>query len=474
MTPRAQSQQAAPGRPTPAQPTADQSATPTTRPPGGALRPAGSAIIRGSVQAADTGAPLHRAQVRAFSGEYRTDAYVLTDAEGRFEFRDLPGGRYWVSATRVGYVPMQYGQGTPGGDGATAISLDNSQIVENLSVRLLRAAAISGTILDESGEPVSNLQVQALQVVFRGGNRRLQAAAGVGAADLTDDRGTYRLYGLAPGEYFVSATPLGSRGFGSAPTSTPRDGYTPTYYPGTVAAGDAQRIVLDSGRDTEVSFALVSTRLSRVSGRVLSSQGQPVTDGSVRLIRRNARVLASLPPRGSPPTGYAMLRSGGVFHITDVAPGRYLVVLNPGGVAGRDPRMEIGRADITVSGEDVDNLTIVTVRPAIARGHIVTDAGVPPPFKARQVLIIERSADPAAAIPGNLATKINDDFSFEIGGVMDRTRIHVGILSSEGLWNMRGLFSADGSDLTETGLTVAPGEVAEGLRIVIAGRVAPQ
>jgi hypothetical protein len=278
------------------------------------------------------------------------------------------------------------------------------------------------------------------------------------------------LYGLPPGEYLVSATPSSSRAFGSAPTSTPRQGNAPTYYAGTAASGDAQRIVLDSGQETQASFALASARLSRLSGRVVSSQGQPVTAGSVRLIPRVGEVPPPRPPSGSAPTGFATLRAGGVIRITDVVPGRYLVLWNP---SGRDPRMEIGRTEITVASEDIDNLTIVTARPAIARGRIVTDAGLPPPFKAQQVFIIEQSADPATAIPGNLATKINDDFSFEIGGVIDRTTIHVGVHSSEGLWTMRGLFAADGSDLTDSGMTVAPGEVAEGVRIVLARRVAP-
>ena len=72
-------------------------------------QPAGTAVIRGRILAADTSTPIRRAQVRASTGGSNRGArLVSTDAEGRFELRDLPAGRWDVTASKAGYVTLQY------------------------------------------------------------------------------------------------------------------------------------------------------------------------------------------------------------------------------------------------------------------------------------------------------------------------------------------------------------------------------
>ena len=76
------------------------------------LRPA-PARIRGRVVAADTGAPLRRAQVRLSAAEVRVNRSATTDAEGRYEFPELPAGRYNIFVTRSGFVSLSFGQQRP-------------------------------------------------------------------------------------------------------------------------------------------------------------------------------------------------------------------------------------------------------------------------------------------------------------------------------------------------------------------------
>src|SRR5919198_5357545 len=71
-------------------------------------QPAGTAVIRGRIVAADTGAPIRRAQVRATSGGGRGHL-TSTDAEGRFELTGLPAGRWELTASKAGYVTLRYG-----------------------------------------------------------------------------------------------------------------------------------------------------------------------------------------------------------------------------------------------------------------------------------------------------------------------------------------------------------------------------
>src|SRR5207248_8888823 len=69
------------------------------------------------------------------------------------------------------------------------------------SFRLIPWGVIAGRVLDEEGEPLPWAQVSALREVYSNGKRRLSPEALVP----TNDLGEFRLFGLKPGRYFVSA-----------------------------------------------------------------------------------------------------------------------------------------------------------------------------------------------------------------------------------------------------------------------------
>ena len=72
-----------------------------------ANQPSGTAAIRGRILTADTGAPVRRAQVRAVAPELRVARLASTDAQGRFELKDLPAGRWTLTASKAGFVSLQ-------------------------------------------------------------------------------------------------------------------------------------------------------------------------------------------------------------------------------------------------------------------------------------------------------------------------------------------------------------------------------
>ena len=76
--------------------------------------------MRGFVVAADSGLPLRRAMIRAMASDGRGGGMTTTDADGRFEIKELPAGRYSLMATKAGYVSMQYGQRRPELHGSAA------------------------------------------------------------------------------------------------------------------------------------------------------------------------------------------------------------------------------------------------------------------------------------------------------------------------------------------------------------------
>src|SRR5690349_9455401 len=170
--------------------------------------PRGTASLRGQIVAADNGAPIRRAQVRINSPEVREGRVATTDQQGRFEFKELPAGRYTMTASKGGFVPLQYGQRRPSESG-TPIELSEGETIDKIAIALPRGSVLGGRITDEYGEPVANAFVTASRYAYAGGARRLQPA-GQNARDTTDDQGHFRLFGLPPGDYYVSATLRGT------------------------------------------------------------------------------------------------------------------------------------------------------------------------------------------------------------------------------------------------------------------------
>src|SRR6188768_3325414 len=122
-----------------------------------------------------------------------------------------------------------------------------------------RGGVISGRIVDEYGEPVADALVSSMRQTWSNGRRRMTPTGRTGQ---TNDLGQFRMYGLPPGEYYVSATlrntdivmdPMTILGgpTSGASGSTPSAGYAATYYPGTTVAGNAQRITVAIGQEAQ-------------------------------------------------------------------------------------------------------------------------------------------------------------------------------------------------------------------------------
>ena len=290
----------------------------------------GTGRIRGRVLASDGGGPIRRAQVRISGSEVAPKA-SLTDAEGRFEFRDLPAGRFTLQATKSGYVSIQYGQTRPFESGKP-IELADKQSVDTADIGMPRGSVISGRIVDEYGDPIPDVSVTAMRQSWQGGRRRLVPSPGRIAQ--TNDLGQFRIYGLPPGEYYVSAS-LRSGGpelidmqlmaSGAIATTTsgpsvsePSSGYASTYYPGTANVGEAQRIPLGPGQESSsADFALVPVRLARVSGIVTGSDGRPLEGASVSAVPLNRELSGMLMQQN------ARSAKDGSFTLSNVAPGDY-------------------------------------------------------------------------------------------------------------------------------------------------------
>ena len=177
----------------------------------------GTGLILGQVVTGDTGTPVRRARVALSGAELRGQRSTMTDDEGRFVFTQLPPGRYSMTASKAGYVNIAYGAKAPGRAG-TPIQLEEGQKLDSRAISLPKGGVITGVVLDEYGEPSPGTPVRALRTVIRTGEKRLESAG----TNTTDDRGMYRIYGLQPGQYVVTAQPRNT-GLGSLQTSVAAD-----------------------------------------------------------------------------------------------------------------------------------------------------------------------------------------------------------------------------------------------------------
>jgi len=329
--------------------------------PGAAPEPA---RLTGIVLADDTGLPIANASVRVTGGETRA---AVTGEDGRFEVDNIPPGSHLVSAVMAGYMLGTAGQRHPA-DVPTLVEFQ-SRSVRNVEIRLTPLGIISGTVVDEKGQPVAGAEIVVSRVHSREGCRGCRA--------VTDAGGRYRLTGLRDGRYRVVAfaPPTGTTAAGDAaapvrpaPIRSQAAGVAPparplTYYPGTELPAQAATVAVAAGTQVDASFALVRSTLTRIAGTILDSRGNPVRDYLVMLDGPPAQPQSLLPR-------YIEVGADGRFELKDVAPGdytllvrdqeRFVLIGQTGGTVGQNFKGELADRRIQVPGDGLDDLHIVT------------------------------------------------------------------------------------------------------------------
>lgn len=293
-----------------------------------AEKPPEKCSLEGQVVKTGTGEPLKKAVVVLRRAEGRDEPQTaMTDSAGRFRLKDIEPGRYRLWAARAGSVRQEYGQPKPNRPGII-LALAPGQQVKDIVFRMVPAAVIAGRVNDEDGEPLAGARVQALQYRYLDSGRELMTTRLAN----TNDRGDYRLFGLAPGRYYISATysPAtavalagGGSSFGEASgRSGSEEGYAPTYYPGTNEAARAVPVEVRAGQEaTGIDFRLLPTRMVRIRGRVINMLSDRPRDVSVTLHAKDSGY------RFFGPENTARVKeSDGTFEFGGVAPGSYVVV----------------------------------------------------------------------------------------------------------------------------------------------------
>jgi hypothetical protein len=440
----------------------------------------GTGRIRGRVLATDGGGPIRRAQVR-ISGTDVAPKAALTDAEGRFEFRDLPAGRFTLLASKSGFVSVQYGQTRPFESGKP-IELVDKGTLDNADISMPRGSAISGRIVDEFGDPIPDVSVTASRQSWQNGRRRLVPAPGRIAQ--TNDLGQFRIYGLPPGEYYVSATlrggqldfmdlevMVGAAAAGASPSaSAPKSGYAATYYPGTPNVSEAQRITVAPGQEnTSADFALVPVRLARVSGVVIGADGKPLEGAQISAMPGNRDFVGML--------GQSSTRSGkdGSFALTSLPPGDYtlqartmqvitstqgdnMMVFRAMSIGGGGDS-ESGSVPLSVGGEDVSGVLITTSKGGTATGRVIFEGAMPQSLSSIRLTSMAVDGEGPALAGGS---NVKDDGSFEIKGLSGPRLIRVA--NAPPGYTLKSV-KLNGIEITDTGTEFKAGDTTSGLEV---------
>jgi hypothetical protein len=115
-------------------------------------------VISGQVVDAATGRGIPRAAVELRGGQPSGDAAETTDEDGMFVFRELPPGRFSLSVTKTGYNNGRLPEPRLGRR-IEFLEPGPGQSRDKIIVRLVRASAITGRVVDQFGEPAPNMRV---------------------------------------------------------------------------------------------------------------------------------------------------------------------------------------------------------------------------------------------------------------------------------------------------------------------------
>jgi carboxypeptidase family protein len=452
-------------------------------PPPGAAMPTGSGLIVGRVVDASSDAPVGDAIVTlvlnpASAGVALHPQRVVVDDRGRFLFHDLPGGTVALNVSADGYLAGGYGQRGPNGT-TLPLELGEGQRVSDVTIRLWKFAAISGSVVDEFGDPMVGVPVRILQVSGGAGPRRVVPAAKA----VTDDRGAFRSWSLQPGDYIVavpsmatpsSSSPPMSVGNDEVPDSLERlappltsDGrmlvYATTFYPSAMTPVQAQNITVGSGEERSgIDVTLQLVRTASVSGSAWGPEG-PASNFALRLVPAYADHWVG---DSEFEAARALTDSRGAFSFTGVPPGQYLlqgtawsaVTVSDGPAtepiaASPSASLEVwtetalwGQTAVSVGEADVVDVPLVLREGLRVSGrlHFVGSSQPPTADQLQQLSISLTSANGgsrAAEPPGRIAR----DGQFTMRGYLPG-QYAVNLPSPDGPWTLLSM-TANGHDL---------------------------
>lgn len=404
-----------------------------------------TASLSGTVIDAGDRTPLSRARVVLTSPAIREPRVTISAPNGTFQFERLPPGTYTIAVTRRGYAePLAARQ-------PNVVTLTEGQKLSETAIGLVPAGVIAGQVLDEDDQPMPGVLVDALAVRVERGRSALESRADA----RTDDRGEFRLIGLAAGQYYVAAL---DPAFANVGDDSGALRYTPTYFPGVLSSDEATSIaVTPAGGSQKAVFRLRIVPPARVTGTIHTEDRRQLLSGAVVM---NALRRDELPPVSSRDV---KILPDGSFMFRNVPPGRYEIRAR-GDVEEQGTAL-FGTFKVEVLGREISNLDIVLRPGATIEGTLVVEAARTPGLASFAGLRVRAPLRDGSSFGDALTGDVRSDGSFRIRGVM--TGAHA--ITVEGLpypWTIKSIVSR-GQEMADAGFEAGAAQRVGDVRVTI-------
>jgi len=375
-----------------------------------------------------------------------------TDETGRFVFDRVNPGRYRLSIGPEGYQPRVYPDWREG-DRRNYLEVREGAVVSDIRINVHPAGKISGTVVNQQGEPQSGFIVKLFHVRAVG-EPKLQGEAE------TEESGHYHLDRIYPNRYVLRA----ERTKGSE-NDTRID---VSYYGDAVSFDSAKLLDVSPGTVlTGVDVVVSQTAASAlVSGTVTDAEtGKPLT--GVEVVAAEVWELTPSHLRK------ATTAADGSYRLAGMLPGNYLIATDGTKVGngyqyGFRTRLIDGTAsspgEISLSGS-----------------HVIDFALIPAPMIVATVEYVGSRQQPvgndyAVSLECNSPTSMNNNTShpyrasrtFEFRG-LDVAPVRIGVGFASVRFKLDKVLLGD-DDVTGKWINLHPGEKLANVRILITDR----
>ena len=366
-----------------------------------------------------------------------------TDADGNYRIDKVSSGSYYVYPLSPAYVvdKTQLKQ---------TLSVAPGEAVRDIDFALIRGGVITGKITGADGQPVIEEVVNVTPVDFQPDYQPFVFSF------LSDDRGIYRVFGVRPGRYKVSA--------GTSRDRLPgpwRQIYKQVFYPSVTDPEKAEIVEVTEGGEVRNIDIQMEPPLSTftVTGRVIDGEtGKPLPNVSFGIERTEGNTSVSS-------VDGAATNKDGEFKLQNVMPGHFKIFAVPADKAdwSADP------LSFDVVDRDITGLEIKTKKAASLSGVVVLqnyDQKSTP--RLEQLQIFAFIDNPMMQYSGGHANRVAPDGSFKVSGLLAghaQLALSLENLASSG--EIEVVSVEQNGVLQPKTINLSEGEQVSGLRVVV-------
>ncbi len=385
------------------------------------------------------------ARLRQSSGRENALRGAVTDAQGNYRISNVQPGTYEIGSGAQQYVSTGY-------ESVKVLIVDEGENYENVDFALVRGGVITGRITNSEGQPVVEHQV-----IVSGPLGNSQWSGQVSTS--SDDRGIYRVFGLSPGKYQVSA---GIREEDMNLGLAAWEKYKQVFYAGTADPKKATLVeVTEGGEATNIDITLRRIQATfAVSGKIVDADtGRPIANAVYGLTKYR--------DNGSSSSSGMSSTTQGEFRFDNLTPGNYAAFVE------HSPILDLYAEPVKfeVRDQDIKGLVINASTGSSVSGVIVLD-GIDPKLAGSQLrgmmVWLKPASDEEPFPSGRTAAVVNHDGRFQLNGVRPGVIQFTVYANSSGDLKAGDLTRIERNGVVEAqGVEVKAGEKVTGLRLIV-------